>query len=193
MEEIILKAMLRSEKPKKVRDAGFTPGVLNGPGTASTAVQFETLALNKIIANHGTNAKMWIELGAEKKFGFIKEVQKHPVERKVIHISIQMVSSDQEVKMQLPINFHGHVELEHRMLHLQIFKSEIEVLGKAALMPDMATVDVTKKEAGENVTAVDFHLPSDIKILDQEHEIYAMIKAVKEEIVEETEEVKPAE
>lgn len=193
MEEIILKAMLRSEKPKKVRNAGFTPGVLNGPGTASTAVQFETLALNKIIANHGTNAKMWIELGAEKKFGFIKEIQKHPVERKVIHISIQMVSSDQEVKMQLPINFHGHVELEHRMLHLQIFKSEIEVSGKAALMPDMATVDVTKKEAGENVTAIDFHLPSDLKILDQEHEIYAMIKAVKEEIVEETEEVKPAE
>jgi large subunit ribosomal protein L25 len=193
MEEIILKAMSRSEKPKKVRNAGFIPGVLNGPGTTSISVQFEIVALNKIIAKHGINAKIWVVLCAEKKFGFIKEVQRHPVERKIIHISIQLVSKDQEVKMQLPISFHGHVELEHRLLQVQVYKSEIEVAGKAALMPDVVVVDVSEKESGENITAIDFHLPPEIKILDSEHEIYAIIKAIKEEIVEEPEEVKPAE
>jgi large subunit ribosomal protein L25 len=191
MEEIILKTMTRSEKPKKVRNAGFIPGVLNGPGTTSTSVQFEAVALNKIIARHGMNAKIWVELDAEKKFGFIKEVQKHPVEGKIIHIAIQLVSKDQEVKMQLPITFHGHAELEHRLLQLQVYKSEVEVSGKAASMPDVVVVDVSEKESGENITAVDLHLPPEIKILDSEHEIYAIIKAAKKEIVEETEEVKP--
>ena len=193
MEEIILKAMARSEKPKKVRNAGFIPGVLNGPGTISTSVQFEIVALNKIIAKHGTNAKLWVQLGAEKKFGFIKEVQKNPVEGKVIHIAIQLVSKDQDVKMQLPITFHGHVELEHRFLQVHVYKSEVEVEGKAALMPDLVVVDISEKESGENISAIDFHLPPEIKILDSEHEIYAVIKAIKEEIVEEPEEVKPAE
>lgn len=192
MEEIILKAMERSEKPKKARNSGFIPGVLNGPGTTSASVKFESNALNKIIAKHGANAKLWVVSGNEKKFGFIKEVQRHPVEGKVIHIAIQLISMDQDVKMQLPITFRGHIELEHRLLQLQVYKSEVEAEGKAALMPDEAVVDVSEKAAGENVTASDFHLPSGIKIIDSKDEIYAGIKAIKEEVAETPEEAAPA-
>ena len=187
MEVTTLKAMDRGENPKKVRDAGFIPGVLNGPGTTSASVQFETKALNKIVMKHGMNAKVWVESGAEKKFGFIKEVQTHPVERKIIHVAIQLVSKDQEVKMQLPITFQGSAELEHKFLHVHVNKSEIEVVGKVALMPDMLVVDVSGKEVEDTITAADFHLPAEIKILDAEHEVYASIKAVREVIVEEAE------
>lgn len=193
MEGTILKAIARSESPKKVRDAGFIPGVLNGDGNTSTSVKFEAAAVNKIISKYGTNAKIWVELGAEKKFGYIMEVQKHPVEGKVIHVSIRLVSKDQKIKMQLPITFHGHEVLEHRFLQVQVYKSEIEVEGEAALMPDAAIVDVSKKELGETVIAIDFHLPKEIKVLDPEHETYAVIKAIKEEFVESPEEVKPSE
>ena len=95
--------------------------------------------------------------------------------------------------MKLPITFHGHADLEKRVLQLQVYKSEIEVEGRATLIPDSVIVDVSKKESGENVTAIDIHLPPEIKILDSANEVYAIIKAVKEEIVEETEEVKAAE
>jgi len=149
--------------------------------------------LNKIIAKHGSNAKVWVELEDEKKFGFIKEVQKNPVDAKIIHIAIQLVSKDQDLKMQLPIAFHGRDELEHKSLVLQVYKSEIEVVGKAALMPDVVVVDVSKKELGNAITAIEFHLPQGIKIIDPENETYAVIKAVKEEIVEEPEEVTPVE
>jgi large subunit ribosomal protein L25 len=191
MQGTVLKAMPRSESPKAVRNAGLIPGVLNESDTSSVSVKFEAAALNKIIAQHGANAKIWVQMGTDKKFGFIKEVQKHPVDRNVIHIAIQMVSKDQDVKMQLPIAFHGRDDLEHKSLQLQIYKSEIEVVGKALLMPDVVIVDVSKKELGETVTAADFKLPKGIKTLDSEHEVYAIIKAVKEEIVEEPKEVTP--
>jgi len=191
MVETILKAMERSEKTNKVRSEGFIPGVLNGPDTASTSVKFEAAALNKIIAKHGANAKIWVELGDEKKFGFIKDVQKHPVEGKVIHIAIQLVSQDQEIKMQLPITFHGQAEVENKLLKFQVYKSEVEVVGKATLMPDAVSVDVSEKECGDNITAADLQLPAEIKILDSEDEIYAVIRPVKEEIADDAEEVKP--
>jgi len=193
MEQIILKAMPRTEKPKKVRNAGFIPGVLNGPGTTSTSVQFDSAALNKIITKHGTSAKLWIELDNEKKFGFIKEVQKHPVEGTVIHIAILLVSKDQSVKMQLPIIFHGHEELEHQLLQLQVYKSEIEVEGKAESMPDEVITEVSDKPVGASITAADFKLPAGIKILDQEDEVYAIIKGFKQEIIEEPVAVEPVE
>ena len=193
MEELIIKAMPRSEKLNIVRKMGCIPGVLNGPGTASVSVKFEVLTLTKIITKHGTNAKMWIELESEKKFGYIKEIQRDAVDGKILHVAIQLVETDKEVKILLPINYHGAVELEHKLLQLQIYKSEIEVLGKVTLMPDEAVVDVSKKESGENVTAVDFNLPSGIKILTSENEIYAIIRNVKSEKVEVPEEVKPVE
>ena len=193
MENVSIKAIARSEKPKKVRDAGFIPGVLNGPGTTSIPVKFDSIALNKIITRHGSNAKLWVALGDEKKFGFIKEVQRHPVEGKVIHISIQLVSKDQNVKMQLPIAFHGQNALESRLLQLQVYKAEIEVEGKPAFMPDEVIVDVAKKEVGDNITVKDFSLSHEMKVVDSENEIYAVIKAAKAEAAEEPEEEKPEE
>ena len=190
MEDTILKATMRTESPKKARDAGFTPGVLNEHDTTSTSVQFDTPALNKVIAKHGPNAKIWVEMGKKKRFGFIKEVQRHPVEGKVIHVSVQLMTKDQEVKMHLPIAFHGRDELEHRLLQVHVYKSDMEVVAKATLMPDVVVTDVSKKEAGDSITIADFNLPAEIRVLDGEHEIYAVIKAAKEAPVEEPAEVK---
>jgi len=185
MEEIILKTMLRTDTPKKVRLAGFIPGVLNESDLTSTSVQFVGTELNKIISKHGSNARVWVTIGEDKKFGFIKEVQKSPVDRKIIHIAIQLVSKDQEVKMQLPISYHGREELEHKQLQVQIYKAEIDVSGKAVLMPDVLIVDVSKMELGDTVTAANLNIPKEIKIHDAENEIYAVIKAIKEAIEEE--------
>jgi large subunit ribosomal protein L25 len=188
MEEIILKTMLRTDSPKKVRLAGFIPGVLNESDLTSTSVQFVGTELNKIISKHGANAKIWVDLGTEKKFGFIKEIQKSAVDRKIIHIAIQLVSKDQEIKMLIPIAYHGREELEHRQLQIQIYKAEIDVSGKPLNMPDVIIVDVSKKESGDTITAADLNLPATIKLLDAENEIYAVIKAIKEVIEEEPEE-----
>lgn len=193
MSETVLMAMERTDDLRKVRAAGFIPGVLNGPGTKSTSVKFETRALNKVIASHGKNAKLWIELGAEKQFGFIKDIQRHPVEGNIIHTVVHLVSTNQAVKMQLPISLHGQAQLEHKLLHAQVYKSEIEVLGVADKMPDVIVVDVSERVLGDTITAIDFNLPTELKILDAENEIYAVIKAKQEVAAEAPMEVQPAE
>jgi len=185
MEEVVLQAEERREKPRKVREAGFIPGVLYGAGADATSVKFDAAALKKVLTKHGSNAKIWIQLNNTKKFGFIKEVQKHPVEGKVIHIDVQMVSQDQEIKLQLPITYTGTEELEKRQLILLVTKSEVEVVGKANLMPNSVTVDVSNREVGDNITFLDFNLDRQIKNNDGEEEIYAVIKVKKEQPVEE--------
>lgn len=191
MEETILKATMRTESPKKAREAGFTPGVLNEHDTTSTSVQFDTPTLIKVIAKHGPNAKIWVEMDKKKRFGFVKEVQRHPVEGKIIHVAIQLMSKDQDVKMRLPIAFHGRDELEHRLLHVHVYKTEMEVVAKATLMPDVVIADVSKKEEGDSITLADFKLPKELRVLDAENEVYAMIRVKKEMPVEEPEVATP--
>jgi len=174
MEITYLNAVDRIMKPKQCRQTGFTPGVLYGDGVSNAiSVQFETAELKKVIAKHGSNAKVWVNHGDNKKFGFIKQVQRDPVSATVIHIDVFLVSQDHKVSMQIPITFEGRDNLDNVLL--QVYKSEIEVLGKVALMPETVVVDVSTMALGDTVTSQNFKLDTQLIITESENEIYGII------------------
>jgi large subunit ribosomal protein L25 len=184
MQETILDAFERTIT-KKFRESGFIPGVLYGDSIVNTQpVKFQTSVLTKVLKEHGSNAKVWINYGNKKKFGFIKEVQKHPTEGNVTHIDVQIVSQNHEVKMQIPLVFKGRDSLEQRKLLLNVMKSEVNAFGKASLMPDSLIIDVAEREFGDTFTSKDFNLDPQIKVADVEDEIYGSIVHMKELITE---------
>ncbi|WP_411680664.1 50S ribosomal protein L25 [Clostridium thailandense] len=194
MEPIVLNAVKRTVKSKKIRKEGFIPGVVYGDNVAEAdSVTFEETTLKKILDKHGSNVKLWIKCENNKKFGFIKEIQRHPVSNKIIHLDVQLVSKDHEVKLQIPIIFKGEVALGKRQLRLQMHKSEVDVLSKISLVPEVLNVDVSQKNLGDIITSEDFDLDKQIKIHEKENEVYATItklasKEIKEPAEEEAEE-----
>jgi len=192
MEETILKSEARIGNAKQVRDAGLIPGVLHTPGAASVSVQFETASLNKILTQHGLNAKVWIMTGDEKKFGFIKEVQKSPLDHKILHVAVQMVDQNKSVIMELPVVFRGREKLEARQLETHMLKTEIKVECKSSNLPEAAMVDVSTRVLGDNITAADFKFPDGVVVLDPADEVYAVVKSVRMATVEADAEETPA-
>lgn len=176
MKQTILKANSRTGSPKQARRDGFIPGVLHGPDTTSTSVQFERSEFLRILTKHGSNAKVWIELGKEKHFGILKEIQKDPLDKSIVHVTVHLVSQDQEIKVLTALVFSGREELENRSLMLQTVKDQIELSGKAATMPEAIHFDVTGKNFGDTVTAKDLQVPKGVRILDSEDELYAVVK-----------------
>lgn len=189
MNETILDAFERIPTKHKFNEEGFIAGVMYGHNIEEAiSVKIELVPLIKILKNHGSNAKVWVKYGEEKKFGFVKEIQRHPVTAKIKHIDLQIVSLDQEVKLQLPIIFKGEANLLDNLLELQVHKTEIDVFGIMAIMPDSITIDVAEKKLGDTVTIKDFELNEKIAVTDEEDQVYAAI-VPKKEIVEEEEEV----
>jgi len=185
MGEIILEATDRFKQPGRFREIGFIPGVLYGDSVdVATSVKFEELAVKKILTGHGTNAKVWIKYNNNKRFGFIKEVQKHPVLGSVIHIDVQIVSKDHEIKLQIPIAFKGEDDLKRRQLQLQVYKSEITIFGKMALMPDAIYVDVSEKKLGDAITLNNFDLDKQLNVNEKEDEVYGMIINLKDQPID---------
>jgi len=176
MKQPILKTEPRNDSPKKLRAQGLIPGVLHGPGTTSVPVQFERSAFIRILSKHGSNAKIWIERGKEKSFGLIKEIQRDPLDKSIVHVTVHLVASDKEMKMLVPIIFTGREELENRILMLQPIKEHVEMSGKAAAIPESIAIDVSKKELGDTITRADIQVEKDIQILDLDSEVYALIK-----------------
>jgi len=176
MKQTVLKADSRTGSPKQARKAGFIPGVLHGPGTQSTSVQFEKSEFIRILSKHGGNAKVWIELNKEKHFGILKEIQKDPLDKSIVHITVHLISQDQEIKVFTALVFSGREELENRSLMLQTVKEQVELSGKAASIPEAIHIDVTGKKFGDTVTAKDMQIPKGIRILDSDDELYAIVK-----------------
>ena len=194
MDEIILNAIERTKQHGKFREPGFIQGVIYGDNVDATSVKFEEIPLRKIISKHGINAKIWVKYGSNKNFGFIKEIQRNPVTNKIIHIDIQLVSKNHEVRLQLPITFKGENSLKEKQLQLHVYKTEIDVIGKMAIMPDVVEIDISNKELGDTITLKDFNFDKEISVTDKEDEVYATVAHIMVEVAPEPiEEPAPAE
>ncbi|MEK6266138.1 MAG: 50S ribosomal protein L25 [Clostridium sp.] len=186
MNPTTLDAFERILTKKKFNEEGFIAGVIYGDkinGAMSVKIELEPLI--KILKKHGSNAKVWIKYGEEKKFGFVKAIQRHPVSAKITHIDLQIVSLDHEVKLQLPIYFKGEENLIDNLLELKIYKTEIDAFGTMAVMPDYVTINVADRKLGDSVTIKDFVLDEKIKVTDEEDEVYAAVVARKAQVEEE--------
>jgi large subunit ribosomal protein L25 len=185
MNPTTLDAFERILTKKKFNEEGFIAGVIYGDKIKDAiSVKIELEPLIKILKKHGSNAKVWVKYGEKKNFGFVKEIQRHPVSAKITHIDLQIVSLDHEVKMQLPITFKGEENLIDNLLELKVYKTEMDVFGTMAVMPDYVTTNVADKKLGDTVTIKDFDLDEKIKVTDEEDEVYAAIVARKEQTEE---------
>ena len=185
MEEIILNAIARQKTSARFRELGFVPGVIYGDNIpAGSNVKFDEKALRTIINKHGSNANITIVFNDQKKVGFIKEIQRKPITGALVHVDIQVVSKEHEIKRQIPIVFNGEDILMSKNLQLNIAKSELLVFGKIALMPDTLFVDVSEMEIKDSITCANFVLDKSLKI-EEPDVIYAVVSEQKINYVEE--------
>ncbi|MEQ8201040.1 MAG: 50S ribosomal protein L25 [Syntrophomonadaceae bacterium] len=174
MEQTTLTATDR--QPGKFREQGFIPGVIYGGDVAtSQSVKFEYGPVQKLISRHGANARVEIGLGNTRKSGFIKEIQRDAITKKIIHVDIQVVSKGQEIKLNIPILFDNEEQLADRRLQLLVYKPTVEVEGTMASIPESIRIDVGNLEAGESVTVETIEQGHQLKVSDKEDTLYAAI------------------
>jgi len=193
MEEIILEAMDRIKKNGKSNPIGIVSGVIYGDEIEnSLPVSFDEKALIRILSVHGSRAKINVRYKDKISAGFIKEVQRQPLSGKIIHLDLQVVSKEHEVKRQIPIMYAGEDDLKKGLLEIHANKSEVTVFGKMAFMPENIEINVADMKMGDTITYETFKLDSRLKNEDGET-IYAFVSHIKNQLIEEpeaTEEVK---
>lgn len=181
MSESMLIAHERIENPHAVRKSGYVPGVVYGEGFRNgLAVKFEEPIIKKMLSKHGINAKVNVKIGTKESFGVIKEIQKHPVSGELVHLDLHLISKSEILKLKLPILFSGRHKLEEKKFLLQVQLNEIEVAGKADLLPESVAVDVSNKTPGDSILVKDLPLDKEIKLNHDLDDIVAVITAFKE-------------
>lgn len=181
---------LGSRSSRRLLRDDKVPGVVYGldQDTLSVAVAWPELRA-ALTTEAGLNALITLEVDGHEDLTIVKDLQRDPVRRDVIHVDFLRVSRDAEIEVEVPIVLEGHAEDVERedgtVAHLLF---TLTVKAKPGSIPNELTIDVSEMQLGDSIRVSDLRLPSGVSTeVDPEEVVVnaqvsrATIEAVQEE------------
>ncbi len=168
-----LNAQIRTETGKgaarKIRQAGDFPAVIYGHGREPQSLRLNARETDKLLTRISTGATV-IELNIDGKVArtLIREVQRHPFKRTIVHIDFQELVAGETISVRCPIVYVGTpegVRLEGGILDQVMHELLIE--ADPSNIPDHIDIDVSGVKLGKSLHVSDLILPAGIKVLDE--------------------------
>lgn len=183
----------KKSEAKKLRRTGYIPGILYGRGVTPLALAVSENDLSRLLKEEGRSSGI-IDLHSgdeEPRPAIIKDIQRDPVRRHVIHVDFQQVSMTEEIEAKVPIVVVGEENITKKGLLVQHQAHDLEVKCLPEKIPEHFTVDVSDMGVGHVVRAMDIQVPEGVKLLVDPDEIVLSIVAPKRAEEEEKAEAEP--
>jgi large subunit ribosomal protein L25 len=166
---------------RKLRQIGQVPAVIYGHGRDPQSLALNTREVDRLLSTISA-ASTVIELTFEGRTArtLIREIQRHPVKRNVLHLDFQELVAGEKVTVSVPLRFTGVADgvrngggiLEETMhqVHLRLDPSSI---------PDHIDVDVTPLTIGHSIHVRELTLPQGVTVLDDSNATVCVCTAPK--------------
>ena len=182
MASATLSAEMRSDSGKgvarKLRAAGRVPGIVYGHGREPQSLSVVARDLDKLLGSIAVSSTV-VELGlagATTKT-LIREIQRHPFKKMIMHVDFQELVAGEKVIVDLPLVFVGvpeGVRVSGALLEQILHKVEVRV--DPANIPNHIDVDVSHLAMGHSLHIRDLKLPAGVEVLsDADATICAVI------------------
>jgi large subunit ribosomal protein L25 len=179
-----------SSASRRLRATGKVPGVVYGRGTEPRAVSVDWRELRSVLTtDQGVNALLTLDLGGRRTKAIVKELQRHPVRRDVLHVDFLEVDPDKPVDTEVTIVLEGEADKVTREQGVveQVLNALV-VTGKPADIPGNLAVDVSDLEIGHTITVADLDLPAGLTTEADPEETVVTAKVTSLALAEEGEE-----
>ncbi|MCT1867519.1 50S ribosomal protein L25/general stress protein Ctc [Dermabacter sp. p3-SID358] len=150
---------------RRLRAESKIPAVLYGHGTEPVhlALPYHATAL----AARNSNALLELEIpNAENELAIIKDIQRHPLSRDILHVDLLIVKRGEKVEVDIPVIVEGEPQSPAvAVVDIQ----EITILADALSLPEHIVVDVEGKVDGDAIYAGDLDLGDAELVTDPEY------------------------
>ena len=168
MEEIVLAADTGrnsgTRSSKRLRTTGSIPGVLYGLSDDSIplSVKWPELRL-ALTTDAGVNAVIQLEVDGERHMSIVKDIQRHPVKRNVMHVDFLRIDPNQKVTVDVPVIMIGdalEVTQANGMVDQNLFSLTVDAPPMS--IPNELEVDISNLTVGDAIRVVDIGLPEGV-------------------------------
>lgn len=164
--------------PNRQRVTGQLPAVLYGKGQHPKALQCEAHAFDLLLAQGGRHhlVSLAVEGEAQPTTVVLKEIQHHPVTRRVVHADFQAVSASEHIHSEVPLHFVGEEQLTKAGGVLQVGVHSLRISCLPAHLPESVEVDVSALRPGDVLTVAAVAIDPRITVLQGAEEIVASVR-----------------
>jgi large subunit ribosomal protein L25 len=170
---------LGSRANKRLRDAGFVPGVVYGHKEAVIPVKLPKKEITRHI-ERGTHL-FDISLDGKSEKVLVKDVQWDHLGIEVIHVDFARVSLDEKVTVTVPLELKGTPKGEEDGGVLQQVVAELEVECLVTDIPEFIRHNVSDMEKDSVLHVKDLTLPQGVRVLHDPDLIVATVREIVEE------------
>src|SRR3954471_10580420 len=172
---------------RKLRQAGEVPAVIYGHSREATSLSLNSRDLEKLLTQiAGTSTVVELTMDGKTARTLIREVQRHPFKRQVLHVDFQELVAGEKVTLRVPLRFTGTpVGVRESGGILEETMHQISLRVDPANIPDHIDVDVSGIQIGHSVHIRDLTLPEGAEVMDDVDAPVAIVSAPRA-VVEET-------
>lgn len=181
MEKLEVKEREKKTRHSARRDRreGKVPGILYGRNLNNLMFEVGELELSSRINRIGEHAVLDITINGDSHNVLIKEIQREPVSRKIIHIDFEELYANSRVITEVPIKFLGENTINKNGDILQKERSSIKLQCIASKIPKSIEVDVSNLTSGHAYRIADIEFAEEISIIDSLNLVIATVTKVK--------------
>jgi large subunit ribosomal protein L25 len=172
---------------RKLRQAGEVPAVIYGHSREAQSLSLNSRDLEKLLTQiAGTSTVVELTMDGKTARTLIREVQRHPFKRQVLHVDFQELVAGEKVTLRVPLRFQGvPIGVRESGGILEETMHQISLRVDPASIPDHIDVDVSAIAIGHSVHIRDLNLPEGAEVMDDEDAPVAIVSAPRA-VVEET-------
>lgn len=197
-EEFNLIAEMRDDQGKgasrRLRRQGKVPAIIYGAGREPRSLMFDhNKVLQQLEDPSFYSSILNIKVGDKSRAAIVKDIQRHPAKRRILHIDLQRIVEDEKIKMQIPIHYLGEEEAVGVKLGggtVSKLMTELEISCLPKDLPEFIEVDISELELDQMLNVSDINLPEGTEIselLIEQNPAIVSIQEIKEIIEEDIE------
>src|SRR5688572_11736592 len=174
---------------RTLRSAGQIPAIIYGHAREPQSLAIPTREFEKLLERVSAESTVIeLDVGGTIARTLIREIQRHPFKKQILHIDFQELVAGEKVSVNVPIVLTGTpdgVRLNGGILS-QVM-SELTIRVDPVNIPRRIEADVTHIAIGHSLHVSDLTVPEGVEILDEPEATLAVVSAPKA-----VEEVAPA-
>jgi len=172
---------------RKLRSAGQIPGVVYGHAREPQPLTLDTREFEKLLSHISAESTVIeLSLDGQTTKTLIREIQRHPFKRQILHVDFQELVAGEKVQVNIPIVLIGipeGVRASGGVMDQTL--RELSIRVDPSSIPDHIEVDVSGVLIGHSIHVSELQLPEGVEVLNDAEApvcVVAAPRAVVEEV-----------
>jgi large subunit ribosomal protein L25 len=158
---------------RRLRRSGKVPAILYGGHNEPRQLLLDHQNLLTLLVNERFfSTILQLKISGESQAAIVKDVQRHPAKNQILHMDLQRVLENEQIRMEIPLHFRGGaaapgVKTQGGVISHLLNLVQVMCLPKD--LPEFLEVDLSAMEINDIKRLSDIPLPAGVQLVDLAH------------------------